>query len=200
MYPLVFLLCLITSCLDPAANKQQHQHHRPSAATVSIEKLRQHADSLRVFARTQKASTELGILVDMSVPSWKKRIFIVNLENDSVLLSGLCAQGQGKDLQREDVLFSNMPGSYCTSEGRYRLGGKYTGEYGEAYKLYGLDSTNCNAFGRTIVFHYYPSVIDAEDSTVCRSNGCPMVSPKFFSESAKFIDASNKPVLMWIYK
>src|ERR1039457_26173 len=145
MYPLIFLLCLITSCLNPVANKQQHQHHRSSAATVSMEKLRQRADSLRVFARGQKASTELGILVDMSVPSWKKRIFIVNLENDSILLSGLCAQGQGSDLQREDVVFSNVPGSYCTSEGRYRLGGKYTGEYGEAYKLYGLDSTNSNA-------------------------------------------------------
>jgi len=163
--------------------------------------LSQHAQQLRIFAATQKCSVKLGILVDMSIASRKNRFFVVDLENDSVLVSGLCAHGQGNDVNREDVVFSNKPGSYCTSEGRYKFGAKFEGEYGTGYKLYGLDSTNCNALSRDIVFHFHPGVPDKEDpKVVTRSNGCPMVSARVFRATEKLIDAEDKPVLMWIYK
>jgi hypothetical protein len=171
------------------------------AAGTAPESLKQHARQLKTYAATQKCSTKLGILVDMSLVSRKKRFFVVNLENDSVLVSGLCAHGQGNDVNREDVVFSNQPGSYCTSEGRYKVGAKFEGEYGTGYKLHGLDSTNCNALNRDIVFHAHPGVPDVEDpKVVTRSNGCPMVSLKIFRATEKLIDAEDKPVLMWIYK
>jgi hypothetical protein len=67
--------------------------------------------------------------------------------------------------------------------------------------LHGLDSTNCNALNRDIVFHAHPGVPDVEDpKVVTRSNGCPMVSLKIFRATEKLIDAEDKPVLMWIYK
>ena len=164
-------------------------------------RLKQHAEKLRAFAETKGCSTRLGILVDMTVASRKKRFFVVNLQNDSVLVSGLCAHGQGDDVNREEVVFSNKPGSYCTSEGRYKLGIKFQGDYGTGYILHGLDSTNSNALKREIVFHYYFKVADKEDANVvCRSNGCPMVSETTFRVTEKLIDAEGKPVLMWIYK
>ena len=192
------MLALMSSCSGPF-NKRDIKEQKPQSA-FDVKKLNQHARLLKNFAQQQKASTNLGILVDMSIHSWKRRIFVINLETDSILLSGICAHGQGSDANREEVVFSNQPGSLCTSEGRYKLGGKYTGQYGEAYKLFGLDPTNSKAFERVIVFHYYPTVVDVEDSVVTRSNGCPMVSHDFFAQAAKFIDASSKPVLMWIYK
>ena len=171
------------------------------APTAMQQKLQQHAQELKAFAATQKCSTKLGILVDMSIASRKNRLFVVNLETDSVLISGLCAHGQGNDVNREDVVFSNQPGSYCTSEGRYKLGAKFEGEFGTGYKLHGLDSTNCNALTRDIVFHAHPGVPDKEDAKVIsRSNGCPMVSLTVFRATEKLIDAEGKPVLMWIYK
>ena len=192
------ILLLISSCYGQTNKKEIKKQNVQT--TINIEKLKQHARLLKNFAQQQKASTKLGILVDMSIHSWKRRIFVINLETDSILLSGICAHGQGNDANREEVVFSNTPGSNCSSEGRYKLGGKYTGQYGQAYKLFGLDPNNSKAFERAIVFHYYPSVTDVEDSFATRSNGCPMVSPKFFAQAAKFIDASSKPVLMWIYK
>ena len=165
------------------------------------ERLLQHAHSLKDFAKAQNNSTHLGILIDMSIASRKNRFFVVNLQNDSVLISGLCAHGQGDDVNREEVVFSNKPGSYCTSEGRYKLGVKFVGDYGTGYILHGLDSTNNNALKREVVFHYYFKVADTEDeNVVCRSNGCPMVSQKTFRATEKLIDAETKPVLMWIYK
>ena len=164
-------------------------------------RLRQHTEKLLAFAKKEHCSTHLGILVDMSIASRKKRFFVIDLSTDSVLVSGLCAHGQGNDVNREEVVFSNKPGSYCTSEGRYKMGAKFEGEYGTGYKLYGLDSTNNNALIRAIVFHSHPKVTDQEDAKmVCRSNGCPMVSPTVFKQTEKLIDAEAKPVLMWIYK
>jgi L,D-transpeptidase catalytic domain len=168
---------------------------------AAADKLRQHAHQLKSFAVTQKCSTKLGILIDMGIASRKNRFFVVDLEKDSVLVSGLCAHGQGNDVNREEVVFSNTPGSYCTSEGRYKLGEKFEGEFGTGYKLYGLDNTNSNALKRDIVFHAHPGVSDVEDpKVVTRSNGCPMVSIKVFRAAEKLIDAERKPVLMWVYK
>ncbi|HWB62754.1 MAG TPA: murein L,D-transpeptidase catalytic domain family protein [Chitinophagales bacterium] len=189
------MLFLLVACIS---------HHAPAPDESPVNKaqlkLAAHAAELQAYAKSKKASTTLGILVDMSAPSWKKRLFVVNLNTDSVLVAGLCAHGQCDDIYREEVKFSNTVGSNCTAMGHYRIGGKYTGEYGEAYKLFGLDSTNSNAFARNIVFHYYPSVPDEEDKGACRSNGCPMVSPKVFAQAAVLLDASKKPVLLWIYK
>ena len=165
------------------------------------EKLMMHANQLKAYAIQQKCSQSLGILIDMSIASRKKRFFVIDLETDSILVSGLCAQGQGNNVNREEVVFSNTPGSYCTSEGRYKMGEKFVGEFGPGFKLYGLDPTNSNALNRFIVFHYHPGVGDEEDAkVVCRSNGCPMVSPKVFARTEKLIDLQDKPVLMWIYK
>jgi hypothetical protein len=171
------------------------------AAGTAREKLENHAHELKAYASTQKCSTKLAILIDMSLASRRNRFFVIDLENDSVLVSGLCAHGQGSDVNREDVVFSNQPGSYCSSEGRYKLGAKFEGEFGTGYKLHGLDPSNCNALSRDIVFHAHPGVPDVVNpKVITRSNGCPMVSHKVFKATEKLVDAEDRPVLMWIYK
>ena len=166
-----------------------------------LEKIKEHAQNLKVFAQNEKGSTRIGILIDMSLASRKKRFFVVDLQTDSILIAGVCAHGQGNDVNREEVVFSNTPGSYCTSEGRYKIGAKFQGEYGTGYRLLGLDSTNSNALKRDIVFHAYYKVAEEENANVvCRSNGCPMVSPAVLKATEMLIDAENQPVLMWIYK
>ena len=192
MLKLLLLPLFVLSIFSAPPQAVQNNH---------AERIHQHTENLLAFAQKEHCSTHLGILVDMSIASRKKRFFIVNLQTDSILVAGLCAHGQGNDVNREEVVFSITPGSYCTSEGRYKVGAKFEGDYGTGYKLHGLDSTNNNALTRYIVFHSYFKVADNEDAkVVCRSNGCPMVSPAVFKASEKLIDAETKPVLMWIYK
>jgi hypothetical protein len=189
-----WMFCLLLSCVAEPLKNDEH------TKDTSAVKLKEHAVELKKYAVQKNANSGIGIFVDMSIHSWKKRFFVVDLNSDSVLVSGLCAHGQGKDFTNEEVEFSNVPGSLCTSEGHYLLGYKYHGDYGWAYKLTGLDSTNSNAFKRVVVFHYYSCMSDFEDQPVCRSNGCPMVSENVFKAAAKLIDVSSKPILMWIYK
>lgn len=164
------------------------------------QKLTLHSRVLKQYAATNNANTTYGVLIDMSLPSWQNRFFVVDLQHDTVLFKGQVAHGQGDDYRREEVVFSNVVGSNCTSEGRYRIGLKYNGDFGLAYKLHGLDSTNSNALKRFVVFHSHSCVQDVEGSAICRSDGCPTVSPYVLRKTAALIDSADKPLLMWIYK
>jgi hypothetical protein len=106
-----------------------------------------------------------------------------------------------KKLRRYHIApsFLNTDGSNCTSLGRYRIGALYTGRFGRAYKLYGLDSTNSQAFRRNIVLHSFSYVPDAETDpyAICNSLGCPMVSPGFLQQLEPLINHSSRPILLW---
>ena len=94
-----------------------------------------------------------------------------------------------------------MPFSFKTSVGKYKIGSSYSGRFGLAYKLYGLDSSNSKAYERAIVLHSHKQVPDAEayPGYIIVSAGCPTVSPAFLGVLNKYITASRKPILMWIY-
>ncbi len=194
MLNILSILLLVAGCVAPAKKKDD------ATANVAKMKLASHAQSLKTFAEEQKGNMKYGILIDMSIPSWKKRFFVVDLETDSVLVAGMCTHGQGDDYQREEVVFSNVPNSLCTSEGRYKVGVSYNGKFGLAYKLHGLDKTNDKAYERAVVLHAHSCVSNIEGDPVCRSWGCPTVSPEVLKATAKLLDGSKQPVLMWIYK
>lgn len=199
--PHTYILLLFV-CLHAASCKQPTNTIRPKPATEDKQKLKlkQHIAAIKQYAKQQHGSDKYAVLIDMSINSWKKRFFVVNLKTDSVIISGLCGHGQGSNYMKEEVEFSNVVGSNCTSQGHYRIGYKYFGDFGDAYKLYGLDSTNSNAFRRFVVFHSYSCVPDFEGSPACRSNGCAMVSPYTFKATDKVLSTQQKPVIMWIYK
>lgn len=193
MLPLLTLLLVLPSCLPPDVKDNTSQ-------TFEEVRLRQHVKSLRAFAETQNACCTYGIFIDMSKPSWENRFFVVNLQNDSIVISGLCAHGGGRQYNGERVIFSNEPGSLLSSEGRYKIGAKYYGAFGMSYRLHGLDATNNKALERAVVFHSMSCIPDEEGEPVCMSNGCPMVSPNVLKRTAALIDQTQQPMLMWIYK
>ena len=98
------------------------------------------------------------------------------------------------------AVFSNTPNSLCSSLGKYKIGVKYNGRFGKAYKLHGLENTNNKAYERYIVLHGYDCVPDETlyPEYLCNSEGCPMVSYKFLDTLSGYIDNSKKPILLWI--
>ena len=158
------------------------------------------AAEARKYVAQKGFNSELVFLVDMSIPSEKNRFFIYDLKNDEVLASalvshGMCYGGEpGSD-------FSNKVGSGCSSLGKYKIGKAYYGQWGYSYKLHGLESTNSNAYERTVVLHAHNSIPDFENGQeLVQSLGCPMVSPTFLGKLKKIINKSEKPVMLWIYR
>ncbi|MFI5156413.1 MAG: murein L,D-transpeptidase catalytic domain-containing protein [Chitinophagales bacterium] len=147
-------------------------------------------------------SSDYCFLVDLGIASGKNRFFVYDMKKDAVIFSGLVAHGSCNTHYLDNARFSNKPNSGCTSIGKYKVGAAYKGEFGKSYRLYGLDSTNSNAYKRDIVLHSFGPIPDQEiyPKLLNNSFGCPMVSRSFLERVSLIIDQSEKPILLWIFQ
>lgn len=166
-------------------------------------RMKQNTANLEAYVNANGFNTDYCFLVDMSIPSGKKRFFVYNIKKDSIEFTSLVAHGSGSYTSacNDQLVFSNTPNSNATSLGKYKIGGSYYGTWGFSYRLYGLDSTNNKAYERAIVLHSDSYVPENETYPrhIYESEGCPIVSPNFLAVLGKYIKTSTKPVLLWIY-
>ena len=167
---------------------------------AEIIKLRNQARETRSFIRSNHYNTNTCFIIDMNISSGKKRFFVYNLLTDSVECAGLVTHGSGSCTLGKTLKFSNTLNSHCTSLGKYKVYGSYQGKFGLAFKLYGLDKTNNNAFDRAVVLHAHSCVPDEEVTPfpICASQGCPTVSPAFLQVLRSYIERSRQPMMLEI--
>ncbi|PBQ30309.1 hypothetical protein CNR22_00545 [Sphingobacteriaceae bacterium] len=157
------------------------------------------------FCRKQKLDTTIAFFSDMSLHSGKKRFYIADLQQKKILCSSLVCHGMGKYSTPELPVFSNEPGSYCSSLGKYKTGKRAFSNWGIGvhYKMYGLEKTNSNAFKRIVVLHSYDPVPENEifpqHLPMGWSQGCPVISNETMREADKILQKKKKPLLIWLY-
>ncbi|SDD16688.1 murein L,D-transpeptidase catalytic domain-containing protein [Niabella drilacis] len=177
--------------ISPAAHPEAGVVYSPPAAQLAV---------IKTMIRNRHFNPDRVFLVNMRLPSSRKRFFVYDLNQDAVITSGLVTHGRCSERWLEGRRYSNEMGSRCTSLGHYRIGSSYQGTFGLAYKLYGLDSSNNKAFERFVVLHSHACVPENEvDYEICQSDGCPTVSPAFLKQLQSIIDTSAKPILLSIY-
>ena len=180
-----------------------HRRVLPAVAVseTELQRLSTKAAEQKMFLQKHGYNTGLCFLVDMQLPSGRNRFFVYDLRKDSIVLAGLVAHGSGAANFSATPSFSNISGSGCTSLGKYRIGYPYPGQFGRAYKLYGLDATNDQAFARNVVLHSWTGVPEGETYPypICNSRGCAMVAPAFLQRLQPLIDRSGKPMLLCIF-
>lgn len=172
------------------------------ANTITSARLKTYSKALKTYTLKHGYNTSTCFLVDMSVHCGKNRFFVYNLQADTIQLSGLVAHGSGNKNFLLHPAFSNAANSGYTSLGKYKVSYQYTGKFGKAYKLNGLDTSNSNAFERNVVLHAY-SCVPANETyplPICNSLGCTMVSYPFLETLHPLIKASKKPIIMWVYQ
>lgn len=155
------------------------------------------------FCRLKGFNQKWCILADMGRHSGAYRLFVWNLLDSSIDRSFLVSHGCGNrawgmDLTKKKGAFSNVPESYCSSLGKYRIGKRGVSQWGIKvnYLFHGLDSSNSNALKRTIVLHSWEAVADQEiyPAGTPEGWGCPAVSNKTMMVLDSLIQGSNKPV------
>lgn len=164
-------------------------------------KLASRANEARAYTARNKYNTYVCFLIDMSIESGKNRLFVYDLQRDSITSAGLVTHGRCNEDWLRGRRYGNEVGCGCTSLGRYKIGAAYQGRFGLAYKLHGQDTTNNNAFKRYVVLHSHECVPAAEVDPypICQSDGCPTVSQPFLKKLAATIDGSSRPILLWIF-
>src|SRR4051812_27191724 len=122
-------------------------------------------------------STILSI-VDYSLPSYKRRLFVLDLQNGKLLFNTLVAHGRNSG-QLYATRFSNRFSSLESSLGFYVTGETYFGQNGYSLRLFGMErGINDNAYGRGIVIHpaeYVNDEISRIYGRLGRSEGCPAI-------------------------
>ncbi|MDM1555342.1 murein L,D-transpeptidase catalytic domain family protein [Chryseobacterium indologenes] len=186
----IFLFILLVSC-SKAESQQAEAWGIPQSRISEIKN----------FIKDKDYNQDLAIFINFKIPSGKYRYFIYDLRNNKIVQKAIVAHGSGSVISGSNALkFSNIEGSYQSSLGKYAIGGSYMGQFGKAYRLKGLDSTNDNAIQRAIVLHSFSSVPDVEsERPTCLSLGCPMLSINAFKETAKYIDKSEKPIILYTF-
>ena len=118
-------------------------------------------------------------VIDYSLPSWKQRMWIFDLNRDKLLFNTYVAHGKnsGSDIPHH---FSNRVSSRETSLGTYVTKDTYIGSKGYSLNLKGLEKGfNDNAYSRRVVVHgawYVEPAFIKLAGHAGRSWGCPSIA------------------------
>ncbi|TBU90340.1 murein L,D-transpeptidase catalytic domain family protein [Stutzerimonas kirkiae] len=120
-------------------------------------------------------------VIDFSLPSSERRLWIFDLQQKKLLLEDLVAHGQ-KSGENLATRFSNRVGSHQSSIGLFRTAESYSGKHGYSLRMDGLEpGINDRARERAIVVHAADYVNPAwitSQGRIGRSQGCPAVRPE----------------------
>ena len=119
-------------------------------------------------------------VIDYSLPSSEKRLWIFDLERSSCCSRTWSLTGRNPAITTPR--FSNAVGSHQSSIGLFRTAESYSGKHGYSLRMDGLEpGINDRARERAIVIHpadyVNPSWI-ATQGRIGRSQGCPAVRPE----------------------
>jgi hypothetical protein len=138
-------------------------------------------------------------IIDFSIPSSEKRMWIIDMEDGRIIHHGHVSHGRNSgDLLAKN--FSNINSSYMSSLGFYLTAETYQGKHGYSLRLDGLEKGfNDNARNRAIVIHgadYAKEDFIRQTGRLGRSLGCPALPNEIAGD---IIDLIKEKSLLFIY-
>lgn len=124
-------------------------------------------------------------LVDFSLSSNVKRLWVIDLSTNTILYNSLVAHGRNTGEEYASS-FSNANSSFKSSLGFYATGEIYNGKHGMSLRLDGLEKgVNNNARERGMVMHsadYVSNSFIKCNKRLGRSQGCPAIPQESLKE------------------
>ena len=155
---------------------------------LSLPKLDSFTQALKGFYALQTKGTikkNILTLIDFSLSSNTKRLWIIDLSTKTILYNSLVAHGRNTGNEFANS-FSNAAESYKSSLGFYATGEVYQGKHGLSLRLDGLErGVNDNARSRAVVMHgadYVAETFIQNNTRLGRSLGCPAIPMKMTKE------------------
>ena len=197
VFPLLLVIALFTQCTKELIDTSANYSAGGDKGAFALH-----------FCQNNNMNEDFCILVDMSIHSGKKRLFVYDFKSKQIVSQHLVSHGCCESIWSSDQTssnpnFSNVPDSHCSSLGKYKIGERGFSSFGvnTKYLLHGLESTNSNVLDRDIVFHSWSMVGDEEvyPQGTPEGWGCPAVSENSFVAIDKLLQTAEKPTLLWIY-
>ena len=178
-------------------------YHQLHSNTISaLPKLESFTKALQGFYALQsegKISKNVLTIVDFSLSSNTKRLWVIDLSSNTILFHSLVAHGRNTG-EEFATNFSNKAESFKSSLGFYATGEIYNGKHGKSLKLDGLErGVNDNARNRAVVIHgadYVSESFIKNNHRLGRSQGCPAIPVELTDD---IIDAIKDQSCLYIY-
>ncbi|MGC9374791.1 MAG: murein L,D-transpeptidase catalytic domain family protein [Bacteroidales bacterium] len=149
--------------------------------------------------RNLLTNDSLITIIDFSLPSTQKRLYILDIKNQKLLNKTLVAHGMNTGSLLAEF-FSNEPESLKSSLGLYITQETYFGNHGYSLRIKGVSKgINDNAEERAIVIHgaeYVSHDFIETYGRIGRSFGCPALP---INETNEIIDLIKNGSCLYIY-
>lgn len=146
-----------------------------------------------------KIEKNILTIVDYSQPSVMKRMYVIDLKTNQLLMKIWVAHGHNSGNLTSNY-FSNQPESLESSLGVFVTEGIYHGSHGESMILNGIEKNiNDNAKNRRLVVHAAPYVSEEfakATGRMGRSYGCLAVNP---DDLAQLINLTKNGSVIFSY-
>lgn len=173
---------------------------------ISVPQLESFSQAIKGYTKLKEAGkikNEVLTIIDFSLASSKKRLWVLDMVSHKVIFNSVVAHGRKTGLDYAKY-FSNTENSHQSSLGFYLTGETYYGKNGLSMFLDGQEKgINSNARKRYVVFHgakYANPDFVRNNGRLGRSLGCPAVPTavnkaiisKIKNKSCLFIFHPNK--------
>jgi len=154
---------------------------------------------LTLVARGEVANPDVLSIIDFTLPSNKKRLFVLDMQTNSLLFNTLVAHGRNSG-KLTATRFSNRSNSFMSSIGFYVTGDTFMGQHGYSLRLVGKErGFNDHVFNRNIIMH--PAGYVSEEHVrlwgfLGRSEGCPAIPQEL---DAAIIDKIRGGSCLFLY-
>jgi hypothetical protein len=173
--------------------------HSDTFALPKVESFSQALKGYYLLKEKGLIKKEILTLIDFSLSSNTKRLWVINVVTGEVLFHSLVAHGRNTGNEFAST-FSNAAESFKSSLGFYSTGEIYNGKHGMSLRLDGLEKgVNDNARARGVVMHaadYVSNSFIKNNQRLGRSLGCPAVPVAL---SKEIINAIKDKSCFYIY-
>lgn len=168
------------------------------------ESIEARAEQALKYAGRKGMNTNYCLFVDYGIPSGSPRVFVWSFAEGRVVYRGHAMHGPGKGSTAETPVFSNAPGSHCSSIGKFEVTRRHGKRNKTGYYLKGLERSNSQAYYRGIMIHssmwvdrntwrkYIP--LNARSCL-----GCVTVSTRDMRYIGRLVEKEDRHLLLWSY-
>jgi hypothetical protein len=193
---------VVASAEESAVSATERIYHNLNAQKFAMPKLESFTKALEGFNNLKKqgvVTKNILTLVDFSLSSNTKRLWVIDMTTNTILYHSLVAHGRNTGEEFANS-FSNQSESFRSSLGFYVTGEVYAGKHGKSMRLDGLEKgKNDNARNRAVVMHgadYVSETFIKNHNRLGRSLGCPAIPVEL---TDKIINTIKDKSCLFIY-
>ena len=164
--------------------------------------IEERAEKALAFARRHNMNEHYALFVDYAIPSGTPRLFVWDFHQRKIVASTYVMHGPGGGSTAERPVFSNKPGSECSSLGRFLVTKEHGATLKRSFRLKGMDVDNRTAYARVLMIHG-SSFLDGHvwmryiplHRASCQ--GCVTVISRGMDYLWSLVNNEKKPILLW---